>query len=135
MELLIHIYENKTFQDPWAHFEHAHLKKLGNKLMGSVPSFENTRHFRSWVNSLAKKKNNEVTKFCYIWERFLYDVKENLYSKGVLMDSTWGTKPMCAWLSGFYLVVVKPISNELHQIRIKPIRVNANQMQITMTAI
>ena len=63
------------------------------------------------------------------------DVKENLYSRGVLMDSTWGTKPMCAWLSGFYLVVVKPISNELHQIRIKPIRVNANQMQITTTAI
>jgi len=54
MELFIHIYENKTFQDPWAHFEHAHLKQLGNKLMGSVPSFENTHHFRSWVNSLAK---------------------------------------------------------------------------------
>jgi len=47
VELLIHIYENKTFQDPWAHFEHAHLKKLGNKLIGSVSSFESTCHFRS----------------------------------------------------------------------------------------
>ena len=54
MEILIHIYENKSFQDPWAHFEHPHLKKLGNQLVGSVPSFENTRHFRSWVNSVAK---------------------------------------------------------------------------------
>ena len=54
MEILIHIYENKPFQDPWAHFEHPHLKKLGNQLMGTVPTFETTRYFRSWVNSVAK---------------------------------------------------------------------------------
>ena len=36
MEILIHIYENKSFQDPWAHFEHPHLKKLGNQLVGST---------------------------------------------------------------------------------------------------
>ena len=33
MEILIHIYENKSFQDPWAHFEHPHLKKLGNQCL------------------------------------------------------------------------------------------------------
>lgn len=38
MQLLIHIYENKTFQDPWAHFEHAHLKK--NWVISSWAQFQ-----------------------------------------------------------------------------------------------
>lgn len=53
MEILIHIYENKPVHDPWAYFEHPQLEKLGNELMGSIPNFENTRHFRFWVNSVA----------------------------------------------------------------------------------
>lgn len=54
MDILIHILENKQMSDHWPHFEHLHLVKLGKQLAGSVPSFENTRPFRSWVNSMAK---------------------------------------------------------------------------------
>ena len=54
LELLVHIYEEKPLSVPWAYFEHQSLVQLGKKLEGTVPNFENTRHFRSWVNSQAK---------------------------------------------------------------------------------
>lgn len=54
LELLVHIYENKPLSVPWAYFEHQSLLQLGKKLEGTVPNFENIRHFRSWVNSQAK---------------------------------------------------------------------------------
>ena len=54
LELLVHISEKKPFSVPWAHFEHQGLVQLGKKLEGTVPNSENTRHFRSWVNSQAK---------------------------------------------------------------------------------
>lgn len=54
LELLVHIYENKPLSVPWAYFEHQSLVQLGKKLEGTVPNFENIRHFRSWVNSQAK---------------------------------------------------------------------------------
>ena len=54
LELSIHIYEKKPLSVPWAYFEHQSLVQLGKKLEGTVHNFENTRHFRSWVNSQAK---------------------------------------------------------------------------------
>ena len=54
MDILLHILENKPMSDHWPHFEHSHLAKLGKQLSGSVPSFENTRHFRAWVNHMTK---------------------------------------------------------------------------------
>ena len=41
MDILTHILENRPMPDHW-------------QLSGSVPCFENTRHFRGWVNSSAK---------------------------------------------------------------------------------
>ena len=54
LELLVHIYEKKPLSVPWAYFEHQSLVQLGKKLEGTVPNFETTRYFRSWVNSQAK---------------------------------------------------------------------------------
>lgn len=54
LELLVHIYEKKPWSNPWAYFERQSLWQLGKKLESTVPNFENTRHFRSWVNSQAK---------------------------------------------------------------------------------
>ena len=54
MDILIHLLENRPMPDHWPHCEHSHLIKLGKQLSGSVPCFENTRHFRGWVNSLVK---------------------------------------------------------------------------------
>lgn len=73
LELLVHMYEKKPLPDPWAYFEHPSLVQLGKKLEGSVPNFENTRHFRSWVNSQAKlirsvsfqKKQLDIVCFSY----------------------------------------------------------------------
>ena len=53
-DLLEHMYDNKPMSVHWVHFEHSSLVKLGKKLEGSLPNFENTRHFRSWVNSEAR---------------------------------------------------------------------------------
>ena len=47
--------------DHWPHFEHSHLVTLGKQLSGSVPCFENTRHFRAWVNHMTKSiKHGEM---------------------------------------------------------------------------
>ena len=54
LELLVHMYEKKPLSHPLPHFEHPSLVQLGKKLEGSVPTFENTQHFRSRVNSQAK---------------------------------------------------------------------------------
>ena len=54
MDILIHILENRPMPDYWPHYVHSHLIKLGKQLSGPVPCFENTCHFRGWVNSLAK---------------------------------------------------------------------------------
>ena len=45
LELLVHIYEKKPLSVPWAYFENQSLEQLGTKLEGTVPNFENTRHF------------------------------------------------------------------------------------------
>ena len=55
LDLLIHVYDNKPMFDPWAHYEHTSLVKLGKKLEGALVTFENTRPFRSWVNAIAKQ--------------------------------------------------------------------------------
>ena len=54
MDILLHILENRPMSDHWPHFEHSRLVKLGKQLSGSVSCFENTRHFRAWVNHMAK---------------------------------------------------------------------------------
>ena len=54
LELLVQMYEKKPLSHPWTRFEHPSLVTLGIKLEGSVPTFESTPHFRSWVNSQAK---------------------------------------------------------------------------------
>ena len=56
LELLVHIYEKKPLSVPWAHFEHQSLVQLGKKLEGTVPNFENTRHFR-FLGQLSSKAN------------------------------------------------------------------------------
>ena len=38
----------------WPHEENKFLKKLGENLKGSVPTFENTKSLRSLVNAMAK---------------------------------------------------------------------------------
>ena len=53
-EVLVHKYGKKPFSDPWTYFEHQSFVQLGKMLEGTVPNFENTRHFRSWVNSQEK---------------------------------------------------------------------------------
>ena len=54
INILVHIQENKPFPDHWDYFEDSKLKKLGIHLSGSVPTFENIRNFRYWVDSVAK---------------------------------------------------------------------------------
>lgn len=54
MDILLHILENRPMSDHWPHFEHSHIVTLGKQLSGSVPCFENTRHFRARVNYMAK---------------------------------------------------------------------------------
>ena len=54
MDILLHILENRPMSDHWPHFKHSHLVKLGKQLSGSVPCFENTRHFRACVNHMVK---------------------------------------------------------------------------------
>ena len=48
-----HILEQKVF-DQWHHDDNIHLRKLGEQVLGHMATFENLRHFRSWVNNMAK---------------------------------------------------------------------------------
>ncbi len=61
ISLLVHIHENNPMPDHWAYLEDSRLIKLGEQLSGSVPTFENIRNFRCWVNSVAKSMKS--TKF------------------------------------------------------------------------
>ena len=38
----------------WPHEENRFLKKLGENLTGTIPTFENTKPLRSWVNAMTK---------------------------------------------------------------------------------
>ena len=38
----------------WPHEENKFLRKLGEHLEGNVPTFENIRSVRSWVNAMTK---------------------------------------------------------------------------------
>ena len=38
----------------WPHEENKYLTKLGKKLKDSIPTFENTKSLRSWINSMTK---------------------------------------------------------------------------------
>ena len=38
----------------WPHEENRFLKKLGENLTGTIPTFENTKPLHSWVNAMTK---------------------------------------------------------------------------------
>ena len=56
-----HILERKTVTY-WPHEENKLLKKLGDQVMGQIPSFDSLRPLRSWVNNMAKSV--EQVLFC-----------------------------------------------------------------------
>ena len=58
-ELSDHILKNEMVTQ-WNYEENDHLAKLGKQLLGSVPTFDILRHFRSWVNRLAKQVQKVV---------------------------------------------------------------------------
>ena len=66
-----HIFEKKIVTC-WPHEERNLLKKLGEQVLGKVPTFESLRPLRSWINAMAKHRpamRAEPTKCWFVSKR------------------------------------------------------------------